>query len=145
MGGVAGHAGLFSTAADLWRFGQMWLDGGAYAGVRLLRAETVALATRDQSDWLALEPEHRHEHEPQRPAIRCGLGWMLDRPDIMGSAPPGSYGHTGFTGPVLVIVPRRRMVLVVLCNRTYPRRSVERTHLPVIAAITDAALQACGR
>lgn len=137
LGGVAGHAGLFSTAPDLWRFAQMWLDGGVCNGARLLQAETVALATTYQAPWLALAAP---------PTIRCGLGWMLDRPEVMGSAPPGSYGHTGFTGPVLVVVPRHELVLVLLCNRTYPRRAA-RAHFPVVAALLDAliaGLQAAG-
>jgi CubicO group peptidase (beta-lactamase class C family) len=133
LGEVAGHAGLFSTATDLWHFMQMWLDGGAWAGTRLLRPETVALATSYQSAWLRLDE--------QQPAIRCGLGWMLDRADIMGTAPAGSYGHTGFTGPVLVAIPAQRVAVVFLCNRTYPRRTTERSHLPVVAAVVDAVLQ----
>ncbi len=136
LGGVAGHAGLFSTATDLQRFGQMWLNGGELHGTRLLRAETVALAICHQAPWLRL-------HSAQQ-AICCGLGWMLDRTEVMGSAPPGSYGHTGFTGPVLVVVPRQQLVLVVLCNRTYPRRTAQRTHFPVIAALVDAVLQQVG-
>jgi CubicO group peptidase (beta-lactamase class C family) len=132
LGGVAGHAGLFSTAADLWRFAQMWLQGGLFAGVPLLQPQTVALATRHQAPWL-------HLAAPQE-GIRCGLGWMLDRAEIMGRAPAGSYGHTGFTGPVLVIVPRLRLVVIVLCNRTYPRRSETRAHLPVVAAVVQAAM-----
>jgi CubicO group peptidase (beta-lactamase class C family) len=133
LGEVAGHAGLFSTATDLWRFMQMWLDGGVFGGTRLLRPETVALATSYQSAWLHLDE--------QQPAIRCGLGWMLDRADIMGVAPAGSYGHTGFTGPVLVAIPAQHLAVVFLCNRTYPRRSNERSHLPVVAALVDAVLQ----
>jgi CubicO group peptidase (beta-lactamase class C family) len=133
LGGVAGHAGLFSTAEDVGRFGQMWLDGGTSAGTRLLRPETVDLATRYQGPWLHLAGDNA--------AIRCGLGWMLDRSEIMGAAPPGSYGHTGFTGPVLVVVPRHRLVVVVLCNRTYPRRAEHRP-FPVVAAVVNAALHA---
>jgi CubicO group peptidase (beta-lactamase class C family) len=67
---------------------------------------------------------------------------MLDRRDFMGRAPAGSYGHTGFTGPVLVIVPQHRLLLVLLCNRVYPHRA-ERAHLPVVAAVLDALLAIC--
>lgn len=139
LGGVAGHAGLFSTAADLWRFAQMWLDGGVSRGRRLLYRTTVELATTYQAPWLHLQ-ELPPSNATSAPAIRCGLGWMLDRTEVMGHAPTGTYGHTGFTGPVLVIVPQRRMVLVFLCNRTYPRRGT-RTHLPVVAALVEAALR----
>lgn len=134
LGGIAGHAGLFSTAADLWRFTQMWLDGGVWASKRILTPETVALATTYQTDWLHLDTQYAAS------TIRCGLGWMLDRPEIMGQASPGSYGHTGFTGPVLVIVPTRQAIVVLLNNRTYPRRT-ERAHFPVISSIVDAVLQ----
>jgi CubicO group peptidase (beta-lactamase class C family) len=135
LGGVAGHAGLFSTAADLGSFGQMWLAGGTWEGEQILQAATAALATSHQRPWLNLE-------DPPD-AIRCGLGWMLDRPEVMGRAFAGSYGHTGFTGPVLLVMPACRAVVVLLCNRTYPRRSTERSHFPVMTALVDAVREAC--
>lgn len=156
LGGVAGHAGLFSTAADLYAFCRMWLDdeladdgrqptdderrrldasGPDYAsplsaGVakrprpRLLRPETIALA--------------RANHTPKL-AWACGLGWMMNRPHFMGAAPDATIGHTGFTGPAIVIVPQERLIVVVLCNRIYPRRRPP-DHHAVIAAIVNAAL-----
>jgi CubicO group peptidase (beta-lactamase class C family) len=66
---------------------------------------------------------------------------MLDRPNFMGRAPEGSFGHTGFTGPALVVVPRERLIVVVLSNRVYPRRRPPPyVHHAVTAAIVDAAL-----
>jgi CubicO group peptidase (beta-lactamase class C family) len=65
---------------------------------------------------------------------------MLDRPEVMGDAPAGSYGHTGFTGPVLLVIPQHRLVLVVLNNRTYPRRGA-RDHLAVVAALVNTLLR----
>lgn len=127
LGGVAGHAGLFSTAADLGRFMQMWLDGGG----ALLRRETVAMATRVQTSGLQLPTEGL--------AFHCGLGWMLGHPVIMPNAPLDTYGHTGFTGPTLVLVPSRHLGLVILSNRTYPRRT-PMVHHPVTAAVLEAAL-----
>jgi len=56
----------------------------------------------------------------------------------MGAAPTGSFGHTGFTGPAMIVVPERRMSAVVLSNRVYPRRRAFEHH-PVTAAILDAA------
>jgi CubicO group peptidase (beta-lactamase class C family) len=114
LGGVAGHAGLFSTAADLGRLMRLWLQGGAWGGRQLLREATVAAALRDYTADLPT---------PAGQPLRSGLGWMLDRANFMGAAPAGSFGHTGFTGPALVGVPGRDLALVVLSNRTYPRRT----------------------
>ena len=121
LGGVAGHAGLFSTAADLHRFCAAWLDAAASP---LLRRETIALATVNQTPGLS---------------HACGLGWMIDRPNFMGAAPPGTYGHTGFTGPALVVVPQRRLIVVLLSNRVFPRRGPPQHH-PVTAAVVGAVL-----
>jgi CubicO group peptidase (beta-lactamase class C family) len=118
LGGVAGHAGLFSTAADLHRFCLAWLTA------EILRPETVALATAN--------------HTPGLP-LACGLGWMIDRPNFMGAAPQGTYGHTGFTGPAIVVVPSRRTIIVVLSNRVFPRRGSPEHH-KVTAALVQAAL-----
>jgi CubicO group peptidase (beta-lactamase class C family) len=68
---------------------------------------------------------------------------MVDRPNFMGRAPAGTIGHTGFTGPAIVVVPREleRLIVVVLSNRIYPRRRPPEHHA-VTAAIVDAALRA---
>jgi len=139
LGGVAGHAGLFSTATDLWRFAQMWLEQGCLADRQLLQAATVALAIRNQTG--ALERITAERVTAGADFIpHCGLGWMLQRPNFMGSAPAETYGHTGFTGPTLALVPQQRLALVLLSNRTYPRRSPP-AHHAVTAAILEAALQ----
>ena len=92
----------------------------------LLLPETIAWATTNHTRELNLA---------------CGLGWMLDRPNFMGRAPAGSFGHTGFTGPALVVVPREQLIVVVLSNRVYPqRRPPPYEHHAVTAAIVDAAL-----
>jgi serine-type D-Ala-D-Ala carboxypeptidase len=141
LGGIAGHAGLFSTAVDLYAFCLKWLDaigdrrleigGGANTSPIsnlqsrfLLRPETARLAVSNQTAGLALA---------------CGLGWMLDRPNFMGAAPAGSFGHTGFTGPAITIVPEQQLIVVLLSNRVYPRRRAFEHH-PVTAAILHAAL-----
>lgn len=132
LGGVAGHAGLFSSAADLERFALMWLQGGAWGGRQLLREATAAAALRDYTAGLATATGA---------PVRSGLGWMLDRPNFMGAAPAGSFGHTGFTGPAMVCVPARRLALVVLSNRTYPRRTPPPyRHHAVTAALLAALL-----
>lgn len=108
LGGVAGHAGIFSTAADIARFAQLYLDGGSLDGTRLLQAETVADMTRNQIPGI----EWR------------GLGWELNADYYMGHlASPSTYGHTGFTGTSLVVDPRRQLIVVLLTNRVHPTRN----------------------
>ena len=125
LGGVAGHAGLFSTARDLWTFCHAWLPAGSdHHPASLLNPTTLTMAITNQTPGLTQA---------------CGLGWMIDRPNFMGLAPRGSYGHTGFTGPALVIVPRDRLIIIVLSNRVHPQRSAPRHHA-VTAAIVTAAL-----
>lgn len=133
LGGVAGHAGLFGTATDLERLVRMWLEGGAWGGRQVLREATVAAALRDYTGGLLAALG--------RP-VRGGLGWMLDRANFMGAAPAGSFGHTGFTGPAIVGVPARGLALVVLSNRTYPRRTPPPyRHHAVTAAILAELLR----
>ena len=109
MGGVAGHAGLFSTAADLSIFCRMLLAGGAYHGTRILSPLTVAKMTTPVS-----APGDRN--------VR-GLGWDIDsaysanRGELL---PIGSFGHTGFTGTSLWIDPTTDVYVVFLSNRVHP-------------------------
>ncbi len=109
MGGVAGHAGLFTTTADLARFARMMLNLGELDGVRIFRPETVRLMTSVQS--------------PAGSWNRRGLGWDIDsvysRP--RGSIfPVGSYGHTGFTGCIFWVDPFSKTFYVFLSNRVHP-------------------------
>jgi uncharacterized protein YbbC (DUF1343 family)/CubicO group peptidase (beta-lactamase class C family) len=109
MGGVAGHAGLFSTAADLAIFCQMILNGGTYRGVRILSPLGVAEMTR---------PRQVSEDGGAR-----GLGWDINtsfsanRGDLF---PVGSFGHTGFTGTSIWIDPASETFVVFLSNRVHP-------------------------
>ena len=109
MGGVAGHAGLFSTAADLARFGEMLLAGGARDGVRILAPLTVARMTS------AATPAGMRDV--------WGLGWDIDsrysanRGELF---PIGSFGHTGFTGTSIWLDPASRTFVVFLSNRVHP-------------------------
>ncbi|PYR93247.1 MAG: hypothetical protein DMF84_09635 [Acidobacteria bacterium] len=108
MGGVAGHAGLFSTAADLSIFCRMLLNGGQYNGVRVLSPLTVAKMT---GPVLGSDP-----------ALR-GLGWDIDSPYSSNRGellPVGSFGHTGFTGTSIWIDPATREFVVFLSNRVHP-------------------------
>ncbi|MCW1925787.1 DUF1343 domain-containing protein [Luteolibacter arcticus] len=108
MGGVAGHAGLFTTAADLGRFARMMVNGGELDGVRVFKAETVAAMTTVQSP-------------PGLP--RRGFGCDIDSPyagprgDVF---PIGSYGHTGWTGTRLWIDPFSKTATIFLSNRNHP-------------------------
>ncbi len=109
MGGVAGHAGLFSTASDLAMFCRMLLDGGAYQGGRIMSPLAVAKMTTP-----ATASSERN--------VR-GLGWDIDssfssnRGELL---PVGSFGHTGFTGTSLWIDPATSMFVVFLSNRVHP-------------------------
>ncbi len=109
MGGVAGHAGLFTTASDLSRYARMLLNLGELDGVRIFRPETVQLMTGVQT--------------PPAISARRGLGWDIDssfsgpRGEIF---PVGSYGHTGWTGGSLWIDPFSKTFVIFLSNRNHP-------------------------
>ena len=109
MGGVAGHAGLFSTADDLTIFAQMLLNGGSYNGVRILSPLTVEKMTSPQNP-------------PDRMVLR-GLGWDLDSPLASNRGElfeVGSFGHTGFTGTGIWIDPVTKTYIIILTNRVHP-------------------------
>jgi uncharacterized protein YbbC (DUF1343 family)/CubicO group peptidase (beta-lactamase class C family) len=109
MNGVAGHAGLFSTADDLAVYSQMILGGGQYRGVRILSPLSVAEMTRPR---LVTETGWSR-----------GLGWDINtsfsanRGDLF---PLGSFGHTGFTGTSIWIDPATDMFVIFLSNRVHP-------------------------
>jgi len=104
MGGVAGHAGLFSTASDLARYAQMWLDMGR----PIFASTTVAKFTEPAS--------------PPGLPVRS-LGWDIDTPysSPRGDFPRGSYGHTGFTGTSLWIEPGSKTYVLLLTNAVHPK------------------------
>jgi CubicO group peptidase (beta-lactamase class C family) len=127
LGGVAGHAGLFSTAADLSIFAQMMLNGGEYNGVRILSDTTVALFTR-------------------RAAGTRALGW--DTADGGGGSgrflDSHAYGHTGYTGTSIWIDPERQMFVLLLTNRVHAARARRPAKVisDVRADLADAAAAA---
>jgi CubicO group peptidase (beta-lactamase class C family) len=134
LGGVAGHAGVFAPAADITRYLQLWSCEGAHHGRQLLRPATIAAATRDYT-----------AHLPAKigPPVATGLGWMVERAQFMGTAAAGGYGHTGFTGPVMLVLSQSRLTVTVLSNRTYPQRTPPPfAHHGVTAALIDAVLRA---
>src|SRR6476661_2044523 len=127
LGGVAGHAGLFSTAADLSIFAQMMLNGGTYDGVHIISDSTVALFTR-------------------RTAGHRALGWDTADGDY-GSGnylTERAYGHTGYTGTSIWIDPDREMFVVLLTNRVHASRAQHpgKVIADVRSDLSDAAVLA---
>lgn len=111
LGGTVGNAGIFSTVADLARFGEALRRGGEMDGVRILQDATVAEMRTDQLPQV-IDPGYRH-----------GLGVRIGDPNFMGAlAASGAFGHTGFTGTSLTIDPSRGLVVVLLTNRVHPSR-----------------------
>jgi len=107
LGGVAGHAGLFSTAPDLARLCQMLVQGGVLDGRRYLRAETI------RTMWT---------RSAEGNGTRA-LGWDMISRYASGMAPffpEGAVGHTGFTGTSVWIDPASRSYLIILTNRVHP-------------------------
>ena len=117
LGGVSGHAGLFSNATDLAAVAQMLLNGGVYGGRRYLREETIRLFTT------------RHPRSTRR-----GLGWDMPetRPgaklNVSPLASANTFGHLGFTGTAMWADPETGVLFVVLTNRTFPRMSRNAWH-----------------
>lgn len=122
LGGVAGHAGLFSTAADLAIYAQMLLQGGEYGGVRILAPATVAAMTR--SYRIVGGQRSTQEGVPFNPPVYLrGLGWdkrsaySINRGELFSEA---AFGHGGFTGTVLWIDPELDLFFIFLSNRVHP-------------------------
>lgn len=109
LGGVAGHAGVFSTADDLAVLAQTLLDGGARRGRRILRPDSVELLIKNFT--------------PEFPEDSHGLGFELDQPWYMDEmSGPRTAGHTGYTGTSLVIDFTTRSFAILLTNRVHPSR-----------------------
>ncbi|WP_295727756.1 glycoside hydrolase family 3 N-terminal domain-containing protein [uncultured Muribaculum sp.] len=110
-GGVQGNAGLFSTAGDLAKLGQMWLDGGRYGGQRIISEPVVREFMTARSD-----------------ISRRGLGFDapdMANPEASPTAPeahPSTVGHLGFTGTCMWIDPSRDLIFIFLTNRINPSR-----------------------
>ncbi len=105
MGGVAGHAGLFSTADDLAKFAQALLDGSSVLSPLVIQKMTSP------------------QQPPNLPSVR-GFGWDIDSPYASNRGellPVGSFGHTGFTGTSLWIDPTTSTYIILLANAAHPR------------------------
>jgi CubicO group peptidase (beta-lactamase class C family) len=126
MGGVAGHAGLFSTADDIARFATMLLDAGSTSSARILKPESVAQMTRG----IDLPGGVRH-----------GLGWDIASPYAAGidTAFGGSgYGHTGYTGTMLWVDPSTDSFLIVLTSRLHPNGGGDALRQKVAQVVASA-------
>jgi CubicO group peptidase (beta-lactamase class C family) len=99
LNGVSGHAGLFSTVDDLQKLVDMLMNGGKANGKQFISEKTIQLfLTQDD--------------------FKNGLGWMMDADNsFMKNAPEGSFGHTGFTGTSIAIVPSSKISIILLINR----------------------------
>lgn len=124
-GGIAGHAGLFSTAQDLAIYGQMLLNRGKYGGVQYFNPETVDLFTSNQST-----------------VSRRGLGFDRADPDPNKQYPSilagkTAYGHTGYTGTCIWIDPQNNLIYIFLSNRVHPEVSTKLLDLNIRSRIQD--------
>ncbi len=124
--GVAGHAGLFSTAGDLAIYGQMLLNRGSYNGTQYIKPETVDLFTSKQGN-----------------NSRRGLGFDRVDEDRTKEYPSrlaslSTYGHTGFTGTSIWIDPESQLVYIFLSNRVHPKRTNKLSQLDIRSRILDA-------
>jgi len=138
MGGVAGHAGLFSTASDLAVFCRMLLNGGVHDGTRILSPLAVEKMTSAAT--------------PDLETNTRGLGWDIDstfssnRGELL---PIGSFGHTGFTGTSIWIDPTTEMFVVFLSNRVHPDGKGDvtplRARVATVAASAVSSLPANAR
>lgn len=127
VGGVSGHAGIFSTASDIAVLAQTLLNGGQYKGTRILEERSVRTLF---TDYNGAFPTHAH-----------GLGFELDQRRYMGAlSSPVTAGHTGFAGTSIVIDPIAHSFIVLLTNRVHPSRSWGADNPPRAAVATDLAM-----
>lgn len=127
MGGVAGHAGLYSSGDDMAAYAQMLLNHGSYNGIQLFKPQTVQLFTKKESKV-------------------SGRGYGFDIKSPTGFSTAGqlmsdkTFGHLGFTGTSMWIDPTRDLAIIILTNREYPHRvnSIKINH--VRAAVADAVV-----
>lgn len=128
LGGLAGHAGVFSTADDLSVLAQTLLNGGDYGRHRILAPESVQLLITDLNQAF---PGHAH-----------GLGFEIDQPAYMGRlAGPQTVGHTGYTGTTIVIDFSSSSFAILLTNRVHPSRngtSIQAARAAWASALADA-------
>lgn len=130
VGGVAGHAGLFSNAPDLAILFQMLLNGGSYGGRQFLRPQTIALFTAKQSN-----------------VSRRGLGFDRWDPDASKEYPSKyasnqTFGHTGYTGTCVWVDAKHNLIYIFLSNRVHPKVSNKLSDLKIRTRIFDVIYKA---
>ena len=133
FGGVAGHAGLFSSAQDIAALLQMFLDGGSYRGHQYLKPETLKLFTAYSSS-----------------ISRRGIGFDKPQKDNFSNnnpypsrfSSPLTFGHTGYTGTAVWVDPTYDLVYVFLSNRVNPTRSTNLFKYNITGSIMDAVYKA---
>ncbi len=130
VGGVAGHAGVFSTADDLARFCRMVLGGGSLGGVRVLSPLGVRTLTR---------PRFYGDGDVRALGFDVSTGFSRNRGDLF---PDGSFGHTGFTGTSLWMDPSSDTFVVFLSNRVHPDGKGDAGRIRgVVASIVASAIE----
>lgn len=115
LDGVAGHAGVFSTAHDLAILAQTILQNGKYAGARILKPETVRLMEQNMNSAF---PGDDHG-----PGFELNQGWYMD-----ALSDTNTMGHTGYTGTSMVISPKNQTTVILLTNRVHPTRNTVSTN-----------------
>src|SRR5699024_5210849 len=132
MDGVAGHAGLFSSAGDLAIYAQMLLNGGKYAGERYLSEEIIDLFTARHSKFV-------------------NRGYGFSRKSLSGFSTfgslssPNTFGHLGFTGTMMWIDPSRDLAVILLSNEPWPYRSYGDNISQVRHDISDAVISSIAK
>jgi CubicO group peptidase (beta-lactamase class C family) len=127
MDGVAGHAGLFSSADDLAKFAFMLLNNGDFAGKDYLKPETISQFTERQS------PINQRAYGFDRKSEGFSTAGQLTGPN--------SFGHTGFTGTSFWIDPDEEIAIIILTNRVHPSRTYGSSISRVRAKIADTVMQ----
>lgn len=130
VGGVSGHAGLFSSANDLAILYQMILNRGVYGGMQYFKPGTVDMFTAKQSD-----------------VSRRGLGFDRWDPESTSGYPsklasPQTYGHTGYTGTCVWVDPKYNLIYIFLSNRVNPTVSTKLSDLNIRGRIQDVIYEA---
>jgi CubicO group peptidase (beta-lactamase class C family) len=143
LGGVAPHAGLFSTASDVSHLSQMLLDGGSFAGRRLVSRATVELFTERAGvpgSSRALGWDTPSDGEGERSSTPGQAGYSSA--GSLFSA--RSFGHTGFTGTSMWMDPERDLYVILLTNRVHPTRENNKIG-GVRSQVADAVVRALER
>ncbi len=135
MGGISGHAGLFSNSSDIANFCQMIMNGGDYKGINLIHPDTVKEFTARTTDI---------------PDCKWALGWrmFMGEGDVIGSYfSENSFGHLGYTGTSMWIDPLNELFIILLTNRVHPTRENNKItefrpnfHDEILMSIKDIAV-----